>query len=134
MPEYARQVFHCSLTKYLCDEIEQIQKRGLHIIYPELSYADAIVQADLPSLVNRTYSLCSKLFDSIVNNNSHKSMNLLPPKAISYNSRLRRKGSFGYQTLRPIVPEILLFLAMLIDTIINLPKGTSLIHLRIVNQ
>ena len=26
--EYACQVFHCSLTKYLCDEIERIQKRA----------------------------------------------------------------------------------------------------------
>ena len=35
--EYACQVFHCSLTKYLCDEIERIQKRAMHIIYPDLS-------------------------------------------------------------------------------------------------
>ena len=60
--EYAYQVFHCSLTKCLCDEIEQIQKRAMHIIYPDLSYADAIVKADLPSLVNRRDScLCGKL-------------------------------------------------------------------------
>ena len=39
--------------KSLCDEIERIQKRAMHIIYPDLSYADAIVKADLPSLVNR---------------------------------------------------------------------------------
>ena len=97
--EYACQVFHCSLTKYLCDEIERIQKRAMHIIYPDLSYADAIVKVDLPSLVNRRDSLCSKLFDSIVNNNSHKLMNLLPPKANSYSSRLRKKRCFQLPNL-----------------------------------
>ena len=66
----------------------------MHIIYPDLSYADAIVKADLPSLVNRRDSLCSKLFDSIVNNNSHKLMNLIPPKANSYSSRLRKRRYF----------------------------------------
>ena len=105
----------------------------MHIIYPDLSYADAIVKADLPSLVNRRDSLCSKLFDSIVNTNSHKLTNLLPPKANSYSSRLRKRRYFRLPNL-PIVPEIPSFIAMLIDTIINLPKGTSLIHLRIGNE
>ena len=73
----------------------------MHIIYPDLSYADAIVKADLPSLVNRRDScLCSKLFDSIVNNNSHKLMNLLPPKANSYSSRLRKKTYFPLPNLK----------------------------------
>ena len=98
--EYAYQVVHCSLTKYLCHEIERVQKRAMHIIYPDLSYADAIVKADLPSLVNRRDSLCSKLFDSIVNNNSHKLMNLLPPKANSYSSRLRNKRYFQLPNLK----------------------------------
>ena len=98
--EYACQVFHCSLTKYLCDEIERKQKRVMHIIYSDLSYADTIVKADLPSLVNRRDDLCSKLFDSIVNNNSHKLMNLLPPKANSYSSRLRKKRYFQLPNLK----------------------------------
>ena len=85
--EYACQVFHCSLTKYLCDEIERIQKRATHIIYPDLSYANAIVKADLPSPVNRRDSLCSKRFDSIGNNNS-------------YNSRLRKKRYFQLPNLK----------------------------------
>ena len=72
----------------------------MHIIYPDLSYADAIVKADLPSLVNRRDSLCSKLFDSIVNNNSHKLMNLVPPKANSYSSRLRKKRCFQLPNLK----------------------------------
>lgn len=98
--ECACQVFHCSLTKYLCDQIERIQKRAMHIIYPDLSYADAIVKADLPSLVNRRDSLCNKLLDSIVNNNSHKLMNLLPPKANSCSSRLRKKRYFQLPNLK----------------------------------
>ena len=109
MHEYACQVFHCSLTKYLWDEIERIQKRATYIIYPDLSYADAIVKADLPSPVNRRDSLCSKLFDSIGNNNFHNLMNLQHRGPTPIIVGWERKGTFSCQTLRPIVPEILSF-------------------------
>ncbi len=39
--EYACQVFHHGLPKYLSDVIERIQKRAMRIILPDLSYEDA---------------------------------------------------------------------------------------------
>ena len=41
MTEYACQVFHYGLPKYLSDVIERIQKRALRIIFPDLSYENA---------------------------------------------------------------------------------------------
>ena len=108
----------------------------MHIIYPDLSYAEAIVKADLPSLVNQRESLCSKLFDSVVNNNSHKLMNLLPPKANSYSSRLRKKRYFRLPNLKTnrTRNSFVYSYADTVDTLINLLKVTSLIHLLIVNE
>ena len=40
--EYSCQVFHYGLPQYLSDVIERIQKRALRIIYPQLSYQDAL--------------------------------------------------------------------------------------------
>jgi hypothetical protein len=40
--EYSCQVFHYGLPQYLSDVIERIQKRALLIIYPQLSYQDAL--------------------------------------------------------------------------------------------
>jgi hypothetical protein len=40
--EYACQVFHCSLPKYLSEEIERIHKRAMSIIFPDISYGDTI--------------------------------------------------------------------------------------------
>ena len=42
-----------------------------------------------------------KLFDSIVNNNSHKLIDLLPLKVNSYSSRLRKKRYFHLPNLKP---------------------------------
>ena len=108
------------------------------MIYPDLSYADAIiiVQADLPSLVNQRDSLCSKRFDGIVNNYSHKIINLLALKANSYSSRLRKKRYFRLPNLKTNRTRnyFVYSYADTVDTLINLLKGTSLIHLRIVNE
>ena len=40
--EYSCQVFYYGLPEYLSEVIERIQRRALHIIYPQLSYQDAL--------------------------------------------------------------------------------------------
>jgi hypothetical protein len=40
--EYACPVWHFSLPVFLCDQIEQIQRRALKIIYRDLSYIEMI--------------------------------------------------------------------------------------------
>ncbi len=76
--EYARQVFHYGLPKYLSDVIERIQKRALRIILPDLSYEDALTTVDMKSLWLRGEELCSKLFKSIVDDENHKLHKLSP--------------------------------------------------------
>ncbi|CAB4000401.1 Hypothetical predicted protein [Paramuricea clavata] len=48
--EYACQVFHNNLPAYLSNEIERIQKRAMHVIFPDLSYNDALAETKLSKL------------------------------------------------------------------------------------
>ncbi|CAB3982449.1 Hypothetical predicted protein [Paramuricea clavata] len=52
----------------LCEDLEKLQKRALHIIFPTLPYAEALVEAGVDSLFNRR----QKLFNDIANDESHK--------------------------------------------------------------
>ena len=65
--EYACRVFHTALTKYLSDDLERLQKRAMRIIFPELSYSEALDTSGLDSLLARREMICAKLFDEIVN-------------------------------------------------------------------
>ena len=47
--EYASAVF-TNLPKYLSDALEEIQKRTLRIILPNLHYDEALILSGLPSL------------------------------------------------------------------------------------
>ena len=81
--EYSCQVFHTSLPQYLTEELERIQKRSLRIIFPDLSYKDAIGKANIGTLFDRRETLCEKLFSQIEvtnDNEKHKLWNLLPPR------------------------------------------------------
>jgi len=46
----ALQAFHARLPGYLSNHIERIQKQALRITYPELSYREALEDANLMSL------------------------------------------------------------------------------------
>ena len=64
--EYTSQAFHASLPGYLSDQIESIQKRALRIVYPEFSYREALVDANLMSLYERQEHLHVTLFNQII--------------------------------------------------------------------
>ena len=51
--EYSCQVFHYGLPQYLSEAIKKIQRRALHIIYPQLSYQDALDALGLQTLYSR---------------------------------------------------------------------------------
>ena len=55
--EYACPVFRDSLTKYLSHDLEMIQKKAMRIIFPWLSYRDALSAAGLQSLDDRRQEL-----------------------------------------------------------------------------
>ena len=77
--EYSCQVYHFALPEYLSDNLERLQRRALRIIYPNLSYDQAITAAGVKMLQERRLQLCKKLFTEISCNSDHKLYNLLPP-------------------------------------------------------
>ena len=62
----------------MSDEIERVQKRVLRIVYPNLHYEDALMEAGMESLYARRQTACNKLFNQILNNPNHKLHNLIP--------------------------------------------------------
>ena len=98
--EYSCQVFHYGLPQYLSDVIERIQKRALRIIYPQLSYQDALDMLELKTLSTRRGDLCKKLFNSILDDEDHKLRNLLPPKVTSDTYNFRNEKLFNIPKYR----------------------------------
>ena len=98
--EFSCQLFHRSLPKHLSDDIEPIQRRALRIIFPSLSYCEAIGKAGIPTLSERRETLSIKLFNDIVSKEHHKLANLLPPMASSHARHLRNKRHFNTPVCR----------------------------------
>jgi len=91
--DYAVPVFHHSLPKYLINELERLPKRAMSIIFPHLSYNEALRNSGLLTLEQHHRDLCIRLFNNIINDTSHKLRNLLPAKHnCKYN--LRKKRNF----------------------------------------
>ena len=78
--EFSCEVWHYSLTQYLSDEIECIQRRALRIIFPDLKYEDALVRAGVVSLFLRRKTICEILFVQMYDDSSHKLHSLVPPR------------------------------------------------------
>ena len=78
MTEYACQVFHYGLPAYLSDELEKLQRRALRIIYPDLSYTEALMKSNLSKLHLRRNELTERLFNDVVRDDSNKIHPLLP--------------------------------------------------------
>ncbi len=78
MIEYACPGWSTSLTQGHLSDLEQIQKRGMHIIYPDTIYTDAITKAKLVSIKDRSNHLNRTFFRQITNSESHRLHYLLP--------------------------------------------------------
>jgi predicted HAD superfamily hydrolase len=60
----------------------------MHVIFPDLSYNDALAETKLSKLDERWEKLSGDLFSNIVKNDNHKLVNLLPPGVnVSRNTR-----------------------------------------------
>jgi hypothetical protein len=55
---YSCEVWHNSISCYLFDKLEKIQKWALHIVYPEQTYKDALLSAGITKLETRCEDLC----------------------------------------------------------------------------
>ena len=93
--EYASPVFQKSLTTYLDQDLERIQKRALRIILPWVSYEDALQTTGLQRLSDRRDNLSQKLLQEIVTDSSHKLYNLLPTRNETVNMTLRSSHRFN---------------------------------------
>ena len=77
--EYACVTWSTSLPIYLKDKIERVRKRALHIVFPALSYRDAIVVANSTCLNVKRNELCKKVWDGVYVPGS-RMHHLIPPK------------------------------------------------------
>ena len=77
--EYACVTWSTSLPIYTKDKIERVQKRALRILFPALSYRDAILAANSTRLNVRRDKLCKKVWDGICVPGS-RLHHLIPPK------------------------------------------------------
>ena len=76
--EYCAPVFYHSLSKYLSDDLERVQKRVLSILSPGSSYQYNLGKFQLPTLQRRRQDLCYNEFRRITCDKTHKLHNLLP--------------------------------------------------------
>ena len=86
--KYSCESWHFNLPLYLSDQIENVQKRALRIIFPAMKYIDAMSRAKLTTLHERRSVLCNRFFFSNMISSSHKLNTLVPPKKLfTYNLR-----------------------------------------------
>jgi hypothetical protein len=75
--EYACPVWHPGLTRQQSDELEAVQKRCLRIIYPSLTYDEALIISNLERLDVRRERFTRTLFEEM-KNDSHPLHSVLP--------------------------------------------------------
>ena len=80
--EYACPVWHPGLSKAQTNEIERVQKRCLRIIYPKLTYTEALLISGLDTLQSRRENITRDLFREIKDEN-HILNSLLPKREIT---------------------------------------------------
>ena len=94
--EYCCPVWHTNLPFYLSEQIERLQMRVLRIIFPSLSYREALSAADCVWLDDNRHRLCLNLFQKINSNGDNKLNPLIPNSRLSEHGRpLRNSNSFS---------------------------------------
>jgi hypothetical protein len=88
--EYGSEIWHPGLNKKQTKQLEHIQKRVLKIIYPDVSYDEAIKNNEIPLLADRREEICKRFFTNISkeDNKLHK---YLPKKCDTSHLRSNRK-------------------------------------------
>ena len=93
--EYASPVWHAGLTKAQSNDIEGVQKRCLRIIYPELSYNEALFVTGLDALTERREKAMRSTFDNI-KKPDHVLNSLLQLKPTNQNNTRMRRKEYPY--------------------------------------
>ena len=87
-------IWHPSLTKKLSKNIEWVQKR-LKLLYPSISYSDALCMSSLDRLDDRRDMITQKVFREI-KDPKHPLHNILPPIKVSH-SQITLRPTYPYQ-------------------------------------
>jgi len=93
MLEYACPVWHPGLSVEQSNEIERVQKRCLKLIYPSLSYNEALSVSGLKRLSVRREAITCNMFNEIKNPN-HVLHYLLPKRKIT--TQMSMRNSYPY--------------------------------------
>ncbi|CAH3033775.1 unnamed protein product, partial [Porites lobata] len=89
------------LPVYLSNELEGVQKRAMHIIFPLCSYNEALVESGLTKLSDRRQELVDKLFKNVLQNEQNKLHELLPARnTCTFNLRNMPKFKPAFKTNR----------------------------------
>ena len=85
--EYTAPVWHTSLSQEKSERLESVQKRALHVVYPDLSYRRALSLTGMHTLHQRREDTAKEFFVQLLQP-GHKLHYLLPqPRDIGYNLR-----------------------------------------------
>ena len=103
--EYACQVWHFAITNNLRDQLEQIQRIALKIIFPNYCYQESPVTANLITLFERRESLCYSLYRSALGPTNK--LNCLLAEKKSHHYRLRNPRKFPIFKCRTKSREII---------------------------
>ena len=88
------------LSDYSSEELERIQRRAVHMIFPQLTqYRQALTEVGVPILGETRETLSQKLFNDIMTDNNHKLANLLAPKTATH-CTLKRNKTFNIPICR----------------------------------
>ena len=63
--EYCAEVWLGNLTKDQSRDLKRIQKRAVRIIFPELTYDEALSKCNLVTLESRREDMCLKLIENL---------------------------------------------------------------------
>ena len=91
--EYCCPVWSTCIPSYLSDKIEKLQKRALRILFPDLSYEEALARTSLPRLDDRRNSLCAQTVEKIACDPSSRLHSILPSTRADSNGRRLRNAS-----------------------------------------
>ena len=94
MLEYCCPVWHCGLTDSLTADIECVQKRVLRLIFPHLTYAEALLISGLDRLSTRRQTLSRKAFNQI-KSATHVLNHLLVPRVVN-GDQMKMRTKYPY--------------------------------------
>ena len=88
--DYGCAVWHTCLPSFLVEKIGLIQKRFFRVIFPHLSYREALALTGYPRLEDNRQSLCLKLFNKLKTQRSSKLSHLVLCTRYESHGRLLR--------------------------------------------